>query len=178
MTRIAAPIAGFLALFLATVTGCHEPEPTSPVVGLTKAVDPPKMPDLGRGAPRANQDVLYSVFIGDALTHSCSGPAPFFEFDSTDTKKDHPTMQMLTDCMIDGPLKGKTIKLIGHTDPRGSAGYNDKLGLDRAGRVREYLVHHGVAATRVQVETVGADEARESPKDWPKDRRVEIQLTP
>lgn len=136
------------------------------------------MPDLGRGASRVSEDTLYSVWVGDALSHMCSGPAPFFEFDSSDAKKDQPTMQMLANCMIDGPLKGKSIKLIGHTDPRGSVGYNDKLGLERAERVRKYLITHGVSETRVQAETVGADEARATPVDWPKDRRVEIQLAP
>ncbi len=171
-------LAGLLVITAATVTACHPPEPGSPEVGLTKAVVPPKMPDLGRGAPRAEQDVLYSVFVGDALTHSCSGPAPFFTFDSSDTRKDQPTMQMLANCMIDGPLKNKSIKLIGHTDPRGTETYNDKLGLERAERVRSYLVTHGVAENRVQVATVGKDEARDAPKDWPTDRRVEIQLVP
>lgn len=180
MSRIAVNRAGFLAVVIAlaggTVAACHQPEPTSPNVGLTKAVVPPTMPDLGRGASRTETDTHYSVFIGDALVRSCSGPAPFFSFDSADTKKDQPTMQMLANCMIDGPLKGKTIKLIGHTDPRGTAGYNDALGLERAERVQHYLVGHGVDAARVQVATVGADEARDTPADWPKDRRVEIQL--
>jgi len=170
----------FCALFAvtaaATGAACHAGEPTSPTTGLTQPVDPPKMPDLGRGASRTSQDTLYSVFVGDGLAHMCSGPAPFFEFDSTDAKKDQPTMQMLANCMIDGPLKGKTIKLVGHTDPRGTAAYNDKLGLERAGRVKQYLVTHGVNDNRVQVATVGEDEAREAPAEWKKDRRVEIQL--
>jgi len=180
MSRTAVNQAGFLAVILAlaggTVAACHEPEPMSPDVGLTKAVAPPKMPDLGRGASRTETDTHYNVFIGDALVHSCSGPAPFFQFDSSDAKKDQPTMQMLANCMIDGPLKGKSIKLIGHTDPRGTPGYNDKLGLERAERVQRYLVTHGVDVGRVEVATVGEDEARDTPKDWPKDRRVEIQL--
>jgi peptidoglycan-associated lipoprotein len=106
----------------------------------------------------------------------CSGPAPFFEFDSVDTKKDQPTMQMLANCMIDGPLRGKTIKLIGHTDPRGAVGYNDKLGLERAEKVKTYLLAHGVDANRVQTDTVGEDEANAAPEKWKTDRRVEIQL--
>jgi peptidoglycan-associated lipoprotein len=184
MIRNDASMTGFLAVLLVTaavtVTGCHSPrEPTSPEVGLRKPVDPPKMPDMGRGAPRISQDTLYKVWVGDALGHSCSGPAPFFEFDSAAANgKDQPTMQMLSNCMIDGPLKGKSIKLIGHTDPRGTPDYNDKLGLERAERVRRYLVTHGVAENRVKVDTVGEDEARDNAKDWPKDRRVEIQLVP
>ena len=180
MIRDAARCPRFLALVVvtaaATVAGCHEPEPISPSVGLTKAVDPPKMPDLGRGAARSSQDTLYAVWVGDAIAHMCSGPAPFFEFDSADAKKDQPTMQMLSNCMIDGPLRGKTIKLIGHTDPRGSVGYNDKLGLERAEKVKTYLVAHGVEVSRVQTDTVGEDDANQAPAKWKTDRRVEIQI--
>jgi outer membrane protein OmpA-like peptidoglycan-associated protein len=182
MKRSAPAVSLVTALIVvlgaSTVVACHPAEPTSPSVGLTKAVVAPKMPDEGRGASRSEKDVLYGGFVGDAIAHMCSGPAPFFEFDSTDPKKDQPTMQMLADCMIDGPLRGKTINLVGHTDPRGSVAYNDKLGLDRAGHVRSYLVAHGVAENRVRVATVGADEARTTPEDWKNDRRVEIQLVP
>ncbi len=173
-----AVLGVFAVTAAAAGAACHVEEPTSPSTGLTRPVDPPTMPDLGRGASRTSQDTLYGVFVGDALVRSCSGPAPFFEFDSTDPKKDQPTMQMLANCMIDGPLKGKTIKLVGHTDPRGSESYNDKLGLERAGRVKQYLVTHGVNDNRVQVASVGEDDAREAPEKWKKDRRVEIQLVP
>lgn len=169
-------IAVLLMVGCSTVAACHSPEPNSPEVGLTKAVNPPKMPDQGRGANRSEVDVHYKVWVGDALAHMCSGPAPFFEFDGSDPKKDQPTMQMLANCMIDGPLKGKTIRLIGHTDPRGAAAYNDKLGLERAQSVQQYLVAHGVAIARVQTASVGEDEARENPSLWSKDRRVEIKL--
>lgn len=104
-------------------------EPTSPVAGLTRPVDPPKMPDLGRGASRNSQDTLYRVFVGDALAHSCSGPAPFFEFDSNDPKKDQPTMQMLANCMIDS-AQGQD-----HQADRAHRSARDR-GLQRQARAR------------------------------------------
>ena len=42
----------FFAIALAAASaavGCQTPEPESPAAGLTKPVDPPKPPDLGRG---------------------------------------------------------------------------------------------------------------------------------
>ncbi|MEO6420938.1 MAG: OmpA family protein, partial [Polyangiaceae bacterium] len=57
-----------------------------------------------------------------------------------------------------------------------SVGYNDKLGLERAEKVKTFLVANGIEATRVQTATMGADEASSAPKEWPQDRRVEIQL--
>jgi peptidoglycan-associated lipoprotein len=85
-------------------------------------------------------------------------------------------MKNLVTCMTAGPLRGKGVKLIGHTDPRGSPGYNDKLGLERAEKVKTFLVANGVEATRVETATMGADEASQAPKEWARDRRVEVQL--
>jgi len=147
-------------------------------VNLT-SVNAPQPPDLGRGAPRIRVEGAYSMYVAEPVRKVCSGTAPFFEFDSADTRgADQPSMQVLADCMITGPLKGKSIKLIGHTDPRGTPGYNEKLGMERAERVRSYLLSHGVETGRVQAESVGEDQASPAPKDWAKDRRVEIQLVP
>jgi outer membrane protein OmpA-like peptidoglycan-associated protein len=156
--------------------GCQTPEPESPAAGLTQPVDPPKPPDLGRGADRTEINAMYNLWLTDSVRTVCSGPAPFFQFDSAETAGSQPTMQTLVNCMISGPLKGKSIQLIGHTDPRGTPNYNDKLGLERAERVKRYLVANGVEAARVMTSSVGEDEASPAPQDWPKDRRVEIQL--
>lgn len=119
------------------------------------------------------------MYVAEPVRKVCSGSVPFFEFDSSETRDaDQPSMHTLAECMISGPLSGKSVKLVGHTDPRGTPDYNDKLGLERAERVRRYLVAHGVEAGRVQVESVGEEKASPTPKDWPADRRVEIQLVP
>lgn len=165
-----------LSLAFLSLVGCRSPEPASPSQDLTNAVAP-SMPDLGRGPPRASMTSGYNMFLGEEVQRFCSGTAPLFAFDSSDTRGgDHPTMQLLADCMKSGALKGKSIKLIGHTDPRGTPGYNLKLGLERAERVKQYLVTRGIDASRITTTSLGEDEASPSPADWPKDRRVEIQL--
>jgi peptidoglycan-associated lipoprotein len=162
---------------VASLLGCRSPEPESPSTGLTNAVSPPRPPDLGRGAPRIKAESGYNMYVSEPVRNVCSGSAPFFEFDSSDTREtDQPTMQALADCMIKGPLAGKTIKLVGHADPRGTADYNERLGAERAERVKRYLTTHGVDAGRVEVGSVGEAEASQAPKDWAKDRRVEVQL--
>lgn len=169
-----------LALMLATTLGasaCHSEPPKSPDPGLTNAVAPPTAPDLGKGAPRFKEEGAYHVYVADPVRKECSGSVPFFDFDSSATREgDQPSMQTLADCMLTGPLKGKKIKLVGHTDPRGTAEYNDKLGLERAEKVKAYLVKHGVEEARVQVESAGEKEASDAPEQWPKDRRVQIKL--
>jgi outer membrane protein OmpA-like peptidoglycan-associated protein len=51
----------------------------------------------------------------------------------------------------------KTMKLVGHTDPRGAPDYNMKLSRDRVMAVRNRLVQAGVKA-QITVTGVGADE--------------------
>ncbi len=161
----------------ASTLGCHRPtEPTSPNNGLDKPVKPPHNPDLGHGASRPETDTHYAMYIDEAVPRVCTGPSPYFTFDLSKPKDSAPTMQTLANCMIDGPLKGKSIRLVGHTDPRGTEGYNDKLGLKRADDVKRYLVAQGVAGDRIETATKGEDQASGAEKDWATDRRVEIQL--
>jgi outer membrane protein OmpA-like peptidoglycan-associated protein len=171
-------LVGLVAMLSCTVfvAACHVQEPGSPAVGLTKAVDPPELPGPGRGPSHADIRMHYNIWVGE-VQEVCRGPSPYFDFDSAKTDaEDQPTMQALASCMLDGPLKGKSIRLIGHTDPRGTENYNEKLGLERAERVKRYLVSHRVDAARIVTETAGEDDASKAPASWPTDRRVEIRL--
>jgi len=67
----------------------------------------------------------------------------------------------------------------GHTDSRGIAGNNLKLSGDRAASVVNYLVSHGIAASRLQSQGFGqtkpiADNATEAGRA--KNRRVEFKM--
>lgn len=160
-------------------TGCHSPkEPTSPSGGLDRPVNPPKAHDMGRGHDRTETDVHYGMFIQEGVRNVCSGPSPSFTFDSSKGVGSDPTMQTLANCMISGPLKGKTIRLIGHTDPRGSESYNDKLGLERAERVKKYLVGAGVDGSRILTASQGEDQSSSNSDLWPRDRHVQVELVP
>jgi outer membrane protein OmpA-like peptidoglycan-associated protein len=160
------------------VAGCYTAtDPSSPSAGLARPIHPPQQPDLGHYASRTETEQLYNLWEGPGIRDVCGGPDPFFAFDSSkpDTTA-QPTMQNLVDCMRSGALTGKGITLIGHTDPRGSADYNLKLGRERAERVKRYMVANGIDTQRILTDSVGKSEAKEAPKDWPADRRVEIEL--
>jgi peptidoglycan-associated lipoprotein len=169
--------AGLVAASGVLVLGCHSTEPRQPEVGLTKPVNPPRNPDLGRGAARATEEERYRIILGQDIGGICSGPSPYFDVNRSRAREtSDPTMQNLADCMVSGPLTGKSIILIGHTDPRGSDELNDRLGAKRANDVRIYLIDHGVAADRVTIQTAGKRTASDDPKNWATDRRVEIRL--
>lgn len=176
--RLPRAPAGIVVALLA-LAACHRPpEPTSPNVGLTKPVEPPKPPDLGRFPPRITVEI-YHVYVGDVIRNSCTGSYPFFDFDSKRVRpEEQPDMQRLAECMKTGPLRDKSIQLIGRADPRGSEEYNEKLGLERAERVKTFLVSRGIDSGRVLTKSLGEKDASPSPEDWPKDRHVEVTLAP
>ena len=71
------------------------------------------------------------------------------------------------------------LMVIGHTDNVGSDGYNDKLSLARAERMRDLLMGLGIPATRIQVAGRGKRESlvptlNNAPE--PRNRRVEISV--
>jgi outer membrane protein OmpA-like peptidoglycan-associated protein len=80
--------------------------------------------------------------------------------------------------------KEAKIMLIGHTDSKGPAWYNQKLGKKRALFVSEYLVKNGIENDRISVKSLGEKDpiaknsinGKDSPEGRRFNRRVEIQL--
>ncbi|PRQ05986.1 OmpA family protein [Enhygromyxa salina] len=101
----------------------------------------------------------------------------YFEYDSAKlTAEGEQIVAGIAACFDDGPLKGQTLQIVGHTDPRGSDAYNEQLGKSRAETVAEVLREHGVAKRRVETESVGEKQAHPDPDMWPRDRRVELRV--
>jgi outer membrane protein OmpA-like peptidoglycan-associated protein len=69
------------------------------------------------------------------------------------------------------------VVVIGHTDTVGADNYNDRLSLQRAGRIRSRLIELGVASERIETSGRGKRELLVPTADQvaePKNRRVEI----
>jgi peptidoglycan-associated lipoprotein len=103
---------------------------------------------------------------------------PRFDFDSSDLSgADRDVLAQVARCMTMGPLRGRTVQLIGRADPRGEPEYNMTLGDSRAGQVDQYLVHLGVdsmqmtTTSRGELDATGTDEP-----SWQRDRRVDMRL--
>jgi type IX secretion system PorP/SprF family membrane protein len=101
-----------------------------------------------------------------------------FEFNSSDL--DESSAKYLDE--LSGALKEDAhlrIRLAGHTDNVGSAGFNLKLSLFRANAIRDYLVSKGVDSSRIETEGKGLSEPlndNRTESDRAKNRRVELTI--
>lgn len=125
--------------------------------------------------PRQSQ-----INIDEAIRKACgiTEADAYFAYNSAAVKgQDYPTLNKLAKCFIDGPMKGRKMRLVGHADPRGDEEYNLVLGGRRADNVKGYLSRKGVpdgqlsSTSRGEMDASGTDEA-----SWSKDRRVDIVL--
>jgi peptidoglycan-associated lipoprotein len=146
-----------------------------------KAQSPPPALSSGDSGVKA---VSPSLGVSDEIARECElrfddvGKAPKFDFDASELHpRDRDALEQIGKCLTTGPLKGRSVKLVGRADPRGTTDYNMALGARRANGVATYLKHLGVEADRMQetsrgeLDAVGTDEA-----SWQADRRVDIVL--
>jgi peptidoglycan-associated lipoprotein len=71
------------------------------------------------------------------------------------------------------------IRVVGHTDERGSIEYNLALGMRRANAVRDYLAGFGIDAGRFDVHSMGEDvpmDPRSNEQAWALNRRAEFTI--
>jgi peptidoglycan-associated lipoprotein len=171
-----------LLLAAALLVGCHPtvkpvvkvaPAP-APVVVHVEVVKPAPKPAPAPVVVHVAPDILTLCKITDSKV----GKTPLFKFDSAaSSKDDQRLLSEVAKCVSKGPLKGRTLRLVGHTDPSGSDKYNIALGHRRANAVKFFVHRHGAAikqlveSSRGKADAKGHDEA-----GWAKDRRVDVEL--
>lgn len=173
-----APLA--LGALTAACSADAERPPRSPEISAATA--PKSKPAEGSTAP-ARQDAATptsgSIHIDDKILKACGDiPTAHFAFDSAAIQSDaSAALQALARCFVSGPLKGHSMRLVGHADPRGETEYNVGLGQRRAGSVAEFLAGNGVDRTRMQTLSKGAFEATGTDEaGWARDRKVDVSL--
>ena len=73
--------------------------------------------------------------------------------------------------------KNYIVRILGHSDERGSREYNISLGWKRARSVALYFEQFGVPADKIMIVSYGKEKPRaygHKPSTWAKNRRVEI----
>lgn len=169
---------------LAFAPGCGDkPEPQTPEAPVneqptTKQLSPTQQKAMDDAqAETGGTGIVYD----EEILRLCPGvKSPKFDYDSSKVKKSfEDSLVGLADCMKTGGLKGRSLLLVGHADPRGEDDYNMALGGRRAESVRTVLQSLEVERSRLDVSSRGALEASGVDEaGWQKDRRVDIKLKP
>ena len=171
---------------LALFAGCHhDTKATTTPVEMTA---PPTTTTVST-PPAANvandQKVSHTLAMSDELLKLCgikstaSAADPKFAYDEDVlTGDDRNVLEQVATCMTTGPLKGKSVTLIGRADPRGTQEYNLALGSRRATSVSDYLQRFGVSKQNLtQISRGSLDATGTNDAGWAIDRRVDLQLT-
>lgn len=162
-------------LILVACTAACGSAPPEPVATPAAAHDVVRRPVR---APKeaTRESSVSNVNVAPEIALACKMPTPHFAFDSAALEPDA-GLDALAACFTTGPLKGRKMSLVGHTDPRGETEYNFALGQRRAGGVQAYLTLHGMqmeniaTSSRGELDATGTDEAT-----WVVDRRVDVLL--
>jgi outer membrane protein OmpA-like peptidoglycan-associated protein len=102
-----------------------------------------------------------------------------FSFDSGSAAI-KPQMRPVLDQFAQGLSPNQRITIVGHTDNVGGDALNNRLSLDRASNVREYLRTQGVDPSRIMVNGRGESQpvaSNETVHGRAENRRVEIFLS-
>ncbi len=160
--RSSLALAGMLVI---TCAACARQEPASAPARTTGAEDVP--------AVRVSPELAAACAIPDERAEQ-----PRFDFDSARLhERGERIVRGVAACLMTGPLGDAEITIVGHTDPRGSARYNEQLGLYRAEAVRLALVALGVPPERLHLQSRGEADARGTDEStWQLDRVVEIRV--
>lgn len=153
-----------------------QPPRTAQAAPVTRA--PAPMPTLATQKSPERSLVQISAEIRKAC--GVSDDEAYFHFDSSRiTDDEHSVLKRVAVCFESGPLKGRSMQLVGHADPRGDSEYNMVLGGSRADAVKNFLHRQGLDDTKMattsrgELDASGTDEAT-----WAKDRRVDLMLAP
>jgi peptidoglycan-associated lipoprotein len=173
---LSAPLAIALAASAVLACGGDPPQPKTPdAPPPPAAAASPRLPDKAPDSPTAS-----AVRISDEIVKACgiAEPDAYFAFDSAHIRPDDSkVLQQVATCFNSGPLKGRTLKLVGHADPRGDSDYNMTLGQSRADSVAGYMRGKGMdkgkteSTSRGAMDATGADDP-----SWARDRRVDLML--
>jgi outer membrane protein OmpA-like peptidoglycan-associated protein len=104
----------------------------------------------------------------------------FFVFAKTEIlEKSYPVLDAVVSILKEHPEIQKVL-VEGHTDTQGSAASNKKLSQGRAKAVMDYLIGHGIEASRLSSKGYGEERPLVKPEkteeDYQKNRRVEFTI--
>ena len=124
-----------------------------------------------------NEDCISGVCTSETVKAApppkCTLGAVYFDFNEASlTTESSATLTKNADCL---KQVSRSVTVVGHTDPRGTAEYNIALSERRAQSVQTYIERLGIAGNRMAVLPRGAlDATGTSEPTWAQDRRVDF----
>jgi len=109
--------------------------------------------------------------VGDTINNLVHFPFNESKLTEYSKKRMEVLLELLNDC------RDMKLKIQGHADKFGGDGYNDKLSVQRAKQVYDYLLTKGVNATRLTIQGLGEKKPiyfGSSTKEYVKNRRIEF----
>ena len=180
-TQYSLSRSGFSALaasLLLCTGGCAAKPPPAPLTtsAEVEASPQPQPPVVVVVSPNVN--VSAELAAACTLRFNDAATAPKFDFDRSKLgTDDNVVLSQIAECVMTGPLKGRSLTLVGRADPRGKGEYNMALGERRAGSVGDYLMGAGVDSSTLFETSRGKLDAKGTDANgWQLDRRVDILL--
>ncbi|MDE2439799.1 MAG: OmpA family protein [Betaproteobacteria bacterium] len=100
----------------------------------------------------------------------------YFDINSADIKSDYdPALRAHARYLAEHPTA--RVRIEGNADERGSADYNQRLGLKRAENVRATLISQGAADNQVKIKSLGEAKPKLTGHDessWSENRRADV----
>lgn len=156
-----------LGMVLGLTTGCGSSPPT-----------PKSETALDANRDRGAFEGLVDPYArGGAAAGTCALRSVYFAFDSIELRQDsRDALAEAARCLTSREVaKDARTALVGMADPRGTEEYNLALGDRRARVAASYLAALGVDPARVEVRSLGEEQARGTDDaGWAQDRRVEV----
>ncbi len=181
MKKLLLPLALTLAgLTGSALLGCGDDKPPPKTAADTKPAPSAATTTSHLPAQAPNSPTASALRISDEIVKACGikEPDAYFAFDSANLRPDDATLlQQVAGCFTSGALKGRTMKLVGHADPRGGSDFNVTLGQSRADAVKGYMVSKGMDGAKTESTSRGAmDATGVDEPTWARDRRVDMML--
>lgn len=180
LAAVAAPV----------LAACHHaqptPEPTPAPVAQASKPAGPDAAELARrdSIARAEREAADRAARDAAAARAAAARATieqkvYFDYDKSDLRDDaRSTLDAKAPVLTaNAPVR---IRIEGNTDERGSDEYNMALGTRRAAEAKQYLVAHGVDASRIEVISNGKEKSVCSDHQescWSQNRRDEFVIT-
>ncbi|MDH5591474.1 MAG: peptidoglycan-associated lipoprotein Pal [Gammaproteobacteria bacterium] len=177
----------FILMWLSACTtlGLGKKDTDAATDGAEVAVEERSADSASIGGDNASGDAETTVIVGedqyqgDELNDPASplsNRVVYFEYDSSAVRQEDQTT-LAAHAAYMGEHQNVTMRLIGHTDERGSREYNLALGERRAMAIRQILMLHGADIKQFQVTSFGEERPQAEGHDesaWQQNRRVEL----